>query len=163
MLTGNTDYIYDNGFLACIYSRYDSFDETSSTKTLYRMPILQLPSELLLKITIPEWKLECYEQLVSISQLKDNWNDNGAKPFSKGLLEKTKDILDSLSYEVELFPTAKNTIQLECNNKDGDYLEFEIYEDKIKEFRLWIKDNENETKIIDSCQINETLKEFYGF
>lgn len=68
------------------------------------------------------------EKLSVISNLKDNWNDNGAAPFSKKLVEKVADIVDKLLIQPEIFPTALGTIQLEFDNSERNHMELEIGE-----------------------------------
>lgn len=46
-----------------------------------------------------------------------------------------KDVLAGLDVEPDVFPTARDSIQLEYENSSEDYLEFEVFPDKrIKKF-----------------------------
>lgn len=44
----------------------------------------------------------------------------------QSLIDFTKEILEDLDFQPEIFPTACSTIQLEYEKKDGSYLEFEL-------------------------------------
>lgn len=70
------------------------------------------------------------DRLEEIKKLKQDWNGNGAEPFGQDLVNKTIVILKGLSDQPQVFPTARNSIQLEYENGDC-YLEFEIFGDRI--------------------------------
>lgn len=69
-----------------------------------------------------------------IAKLEHNWNNNGANPFSAKLIEKCRGIVMQLAAEPFVCPTACGSIQFEYEKENGDYLEFEIYEDRIEVF-----------------------------
>ena len=79
-------------------------------------------------------ELSPYDSLDEISKLEDNWNGNGASKFSSELIDKCKYLLSKLHEDPEIFPTACGSIQFEFEDKNGNYLEFEIYEDKVEIF-----------------------------
>lgn len=70
--------------------------------------------------------------LSEIEKLKADWNDNGASAFSSKLIEKCRGIVMQLASEPFICPTACGSIQFEYEKENGDYLEFEIYEDRIE-------------------------------
>ena len=80
-------------------------------------------------------KIKNLKRLDDISNLQDNWNDNGAKPFSIQLIDACKEIIAKLYYQPEIFPTAANSIQFEYEKDNGDYIEFNVYEDKINVYQ----------------------------
>lgn len=61
-----------------------------------------------------------------ISELKYNWNQYGAEPFSKELIERVRTVANRISYWADIFPTGRNSIQLEIN--DLVYYEVEFFE-----------------------------------
>ena len=83
-----------------------------------------------------------FSQLDYISNLSKNWNRNNADSFSKNLIKKCKIILQSLEYEPNIFLTSRDSIQFEYEKPNGEYLEFEIYDESIKFFK--IDKNQNE-------------------
>lgn len=97
-----------------------------------------------------------------ISKLPDNWNDRGSNKVSTELLDYVKNILAVLDVEPDIFPTARDSIQLEYNNNSGDYLEFEIFADgKIKKFYC-NRNGETSTDFVSASQLNGILNQFYG-
>lgn len=70
-------------------------------------------------------KISNLARLESIASLPDNWNGNGAKVFSKGLIVKVKKLILSLERQPEIFPTACDTLQLEYEREDPKGLSVE--------------------------------------
>lgn len=103
-------------------------------------------------------------KLQTISELKENWNGNGAPAFSPALIEKTKNILSGLTIQPEIFPTALSTIQIEYDNSRRDHMEIEISETDATEIFIVTFDGHEELKTIPSTidAINETVGDFYG-
>lgn len=87
-------------------------------------------------------------KLDSISDLEDNWNENGAEHFSKSLIDKCREILSALDFFPEIFPVADGSIQFVYKENDGSYLEFDIFEDKIYEYRIYPNEEDEEQFII---------------
>lgn len=102
------------------------------------------------------------KKLKTISELEDNWNDNGAKQFEKSLLAQCFIILSVLEkFPPEVFPVADRSIQMEYDGDDDSYLQFRIYEDDIREFCV-LSNGERITKHINSTEILGEVKKFYG-
>lgn len=101
-------------------------------------------------------------KIQEISQLEYDWNDNGADPFSHNIIDQSKFVISSLIRQPELFPTARNSIQLEFENVQGDYLEIEITEVFFEVYQV-IGNDECEYKIPskDIEKLNEIILEFY--
>ena len=72
--------------------------------------------------------------LNDISFLEYDWNGYGAKSIDNDVIDKAKDLIEILTYEPEIFPTGRNSIQLEYQYYNGNereaYLEIEVYVDK---------------------------------
>lgn len=103
----------------------------------------------------------CLKKLRDIANLKDNWNQHQAKAFSSELIEKCNSILNELTIPPFITPTACNSIQFEWNKENGDYLEFEIFEEKIEVFILTRKGEEKEFLLGKNKNPNQLLKEFF--
>lgn len=73
--------------------------------------------------------------LQSFKRLGANWNDNAARSFPEELIQKVSRILRKMEYQPQIFPTGRNSIQLEFVSRNDDYLEFEIYTDRIVAFK----------------------------
>ncbi len=102
----------------------------------------------------------CSEKMIAISELQDNWNDNGAKKFGDKLIVKCYSILFGLPVLPEIFPVADGSIQFEYERADGSYLEFDIFENEVSEFIAYHDGKEIE-RAIESDKIAEEVKNFY--
>lgn len=101
-------------------------------------------------------------KLSMISNLNDNWNGNGAKSFSLDLVAKCSYIINEIIRQPDIFPTGRNSIQMEYEKANGEYLELEVFEDEI--YFLYVDKNEEETEGIlefDINKINECVLKFY--
>lgn len=105
-----------------------------------------------------------FNTLESIRNLKDGWFNGQTgekKAFSDELVDKVKKIISNLKNQPEVSPTGRDSIQIEFENENGDYLEFEFYENgEISKYY------ENSTKSY-SCTVSEnniykSVKEFYA-
>lgn len=93
--------------------------------------------------------------------LPQNWNDNNAQPFNNCLIKKCISIISELEYQPEIFPTARQSIQFEYEKTNGDYLEFEFFEEKIIVY-MEKGEIEIENKLKNELEINKYLNEFYA-
>ena len=109
--------------------------------------------------------VEASAALCEIEKLKDNWNGNGANSFSTKLIEKCREIVMQLAAEPFVCPTACGSIQFEYEKDYGDYLEFEIYEDRIEVFLDTLSDGEEEFNlqgISATDKMKQMVVDFYG-
>lgn len=100
-------------------------------------------------------------KLDKYSAYQSNWDGEGAKPFDKKLIDKAKGILLELKYQPEIFPSQYNSIQFEYEKENGEYLEFELFQNKIVYFYI-NKDGkeEEDLNIIQEKMINK-INAFY--
>lgn len=97
-----------------------------------------------------------------IEQLPDNWNGYGAAAFSKDLLDTVRRLVLTLPVQPAIFPTARDSVQLEYENQDQDYLEFELFADgRVKQFSC-SSTGQTETRQIAPEAVGEAVREFYG-
>lgn len=103
------------------------------------------------------------KKLEEIENLRDNWDGNGAHPFSKNLINKVKEIIDNLMIQPEIFPTALGTIQLEYDNSRKDHMEIEISETEEAKIYTVFSNGEEIEEVISSdiATINEKIKAFF--
>ncbi len=104
---------------------------------------------------------ENLKTLSDFKQLAANWNGNGAIPFEAELLAKTERIVHSLAYQPQIFPTARQSVQFEYHRKNGDYLEFEIFDDEIIAYSEQAG-QEDERELDSPENINALLEGFYA-
>lgn len=116
------------------------------------------------KMIISEEKLGNLKKLETIALLQDNWNANGAKAFSTGLISKVRNIIVFLKIQPEVFPTACESLQLEYDKQDGSHMEIELTENEDAE--VFVVDNTGGESIINiqaSIEaINKVVSDFYG-
>ena len=106
---------------------------------------------------------ENLDKLNTIADFKDDWNGYRAIHFSSELINKAKNIILNLDEQPDLFPTAQPSIQLEYERNDN-YLEINIFEDKISIMQILQEDYDNARFWDLSCddieQINKIVNQF---
>lgn len=107
--------------------------------------------------------LHSYQKISEIRCLEDNWNGNGAPKFSSQLLDSVRSIVEKLTRQPHIFPTARESIQLEYENDVGDYLEFEVFEGGRLKMFFYGHDGKMITEDISIEMIYEVVNNFYGF
>ena len=112
----------------------------------------------------PDGKSFNLAKLKVIGELQNNWNGNGAGSFSSALIEKVRDLLEHLTIQPQIFPTALSSVQLEYDNSKRDHLEIEISEDDIAEVFYVTYDGHESFESISATykSINERVGAFYG-
>jgi len=100
-------------------------------------------------------------KLHEYSNLKYNWNFNGAEPFTKELINLAWQKISELEIQPKVFPTAADSIQFEYEKENGDYLEFNIFEDKTEILKI-INKNEEEFDVSIDEDLNKIVNEFHG-
>ena len=112
-------------------------------------------------MTKPEENLK---RLSDIRCLEKNWNGYGAEPIGKTIIDKAEYIIKNICIQPQLFPTGRNSIQLQYEREDKSYLEFEIFADKIVCMQVPKKDYEKasfkELNDADIKMINQIIKQF---
>lgn len=112
--------------------------------------------------------LQMYEKLRNkiklnyIKSLQNDWDGYGSESFSETLIIKSKDIIEKLDKQPELFPTGVQSISMEYLDIPERYLEFEIFEEYIKVCK--VSDIEEEYILDDDNinTINRLVNDFYG-
>lgn len=102
------------------------------------------------------------EKLNNFRNLEYNWNYADALPFTKTLIDKVENLLEHLTVQPKIFPTGRQSIQFEYEKSNGDYLEFEIFEDIV--VYLLIKNGTEIEKQIPLININfnQIINNFYA-
>lgn len=70
-------------------------------------------------------------RLREISKLKKDWNGYGADEIPLSVIKRCEDVIKVLDVQPEVFPTGRQSVQIEYELDDGSYLEFEFLEDKV--------------------------------
>lgn len=105
-------------------------------------------------------------RLDEIKSLPEDWNGYGASTFSLSLIEKCKEIVNTLSHQPKIYPTGRNSIQFQYELEDKSYLEFEIFENMVMCLCVPQRVYANAiTKNITNSEqenIKKIVNEFYG-
>lgn len=80
--------------------------------------------------------IENINKINQLSELEFGWDGYNAEPFSNVLLNHCLFLIIRIISQPEIFPTGKKSIQFEYEKENGDYLEFEIFEDRIEVFQI---------------------------
>lgn len=100
--------------------------------------------------------------LEKLKYLKDNWNLYGAKPLDPHVIDSCINLISTLTYQPDIFPTANLSIQLEYENKNEDYLELEFFNtDHIISF-FQSNTGEERYEVYNASQIKNLVDDFYA-
>ncbi|KAA0548477.1 hypothetical protein FZW96_07855 [Bacillus sp. BGMRC 2118] len=108
-------------------------------------------------------KLSNLKKISIINNLDANWNYNNASPISKIIVLNSYKLINEIIKQPDLFPTARNSIQIEYEKSNGEYLEFEIFPDKVN--YLYINKDEEEVECdiqFNVEKINKIIMDFYA-
>ena len=101
------------------------------------------------------------KRLDEIAALQANWNGNGASAFSKAIIDMAQELVSSLSVQPIILPTGQESIQMEYEKENGDYLEFELFESGRLKVFTYTHVGKAETKDILLSMANEVVCNFY--
>lgn len=102
-----------------------------------------------------------FRVLSEIEQLPENWNENGAPSFSKEMIDIMRKIILTLDNQPFISPTAKGSIQFEYEDKDENYLEFELLPDERIKMFFYSRDGESKTDYISAEKVSEIVNAFH--
>lgn len=106
------------------------------------------------------------ERLNDIAKLESDWNGYGAAPSTQALITQARNIITNLTEQPDLFPTGRESIQLEYELPDKSYLEFEIFEDKIAAMQVFGTDYDNakfwDLSPDDVTQVRDIVNKFFN-
>lgn len=100
------------------------------------------------------------ELINSYKNLDDNWNDYGALRFSELVIDNAISTLYLLRRQPDVFPTGRNSIQFEYEKDNGDYLEFEIFDDHVIAFQA--TSSEESERQVSTKEIIKMVSDFYA-
>lgn len=147
------------GSFLSVSSYLDSFNKNSNSGT-ENISVNQVSfSSGNANVLLPEL-MKSLGRIDSFKSLQQDWNGYSAAPISKKLIDSVTYILMNLTRQPEIFPTARNSIQLEYEKLNGDYLEFEIFEDGNVNMYLLKGEFELESKL-STEEIFQKVVDFY--
>lgn len=102
-------------------------------------------------------------KLKEFGNLDLDWNGYGAEPFSRKLLESVDNIIRNIIVQPEVFPTGRKSVQFEYEKDSGEYLELEVFIDRIEVFSIDKNGLEKEFNIqVDNNEVNKVVTAFNG-
>ncbi len=109
-------------------------------------------------------KADNLNKLALIQGLKAGWNGNDAPAFKGSVIKKVRNIVEMISIQPEVFPTALGSIQLEYDNSRRDHMEIEINDSDMAEIFIVRYSGEEAFELIPATSeaINKKVGEFYG-
>lgn len=100
-------------------------------------------------------------RLDSFENLEFGWYGPGTKPIDPRIITRCRDLIEELWIQPHIYAVPNNSIQLEYQKPNGDYLEFEISIDCASMFMV-IGDKEFEQAIeLDYALIDSFIERFY--
>ena len=104
--------------------------------------------------------------LSDIQNLEHDWDGYGADRIPAAVVLLARNIVASLDYQPEIYPTKRRTVQMQYELSDRSYLEFEIYPDSIECLSVPQRDYEKAREFsIDAnryYEIREIVNSFYA-
>ena len=75
--------------------------------------------------------IKSLEILREISKWDEDWSGNKIDPVPKKVMDTACNIVRNLFHQPNIFPTGRESVQMEYHRSDRSYLEFEIFETEI--------------------------------
>lgn len=111
-------------------------------------------------------QLENLNRLYDIKQLDANWNGYEGQQISRTAIDMAENIIKNVCIQPLIFPTGRNSIQMQYELADRSYLEFEIFEEKIVCMkvpkRVYERASFEVFVDVDMERLNKIIEEFYG-
>lgn len=101
-------------------------------------------------------------RIEEIGRLPDNWNGSGAAAFSRALVGAARALVCALPVQPAILPTARDSIQMEYERENGDYLELELFEGGRLKVFTYTHDGAAETRDIPASAASKVVCDFYG-
>lgn len=106
------------------------------------------------------------DRLSEISKLSRNWDGHNSAQINSTVIENARTFIKKIYKQPVVFPTGRNSIQMQYELTDNSYLEFEIFGNKVLCMKVPKRVYANATfEKFDNLQMeraNEIVKEFYG-
>lgn len=109
-------------------------------------------------------RMKNIEKLNNLRSFGENWNGYGASAISYTLIDTVIDLLSVLPIQPEVFPLSSGKIQIEFDDVDGKYLEFELSEHyRASVYQVDADNNESEYETdFNLREICRIVNDFYG-
>mgnify|MGYP003653924619 CR=1 FL=1 len=98
-------------------------------------------------------------KLNSLKQLQNGWNGYNGEAIEDSLISNIEDLISTLDYQPQIFPTGRGTIQIEKHLNDKNLVEIEISSNEVFVYQL--KNGVETEKEISLLEINDFISELY--
>ncbi|MGI6521025.1 MAG: hypothetical protein ACOX2D_07800 [Fermentimonas sp.] len=82
-----------------------------------------------------------YKKLQSFKELKKGWNGYDGEEITDDVIYRTESFLFKLDFSPKIFPTGRNSVQIEHYQDDDNLVELEIFSDK---YSIYLVENGEE-------------------
>lgn len=102
-----------------------------------------------------------YFKLASFARLEKGWNGYKGEAIPIEVITKVTQLLLDLSFQPNIFPTGRGSIQVEHYRDDDNFVELEVFEDNISVYYESVRGAIEEDSIseIEACKL---LEEVHG-
>lgn len=150
-----------------ISSKYDNGFENSLDKCMANLRDKVYPTFYIMEDVTGKSVNKKNRNLQSVENLRkfeEDWNGYGAGSFSAELCDFMEKIIKNLDeeYQPKLFPTGRESIQIEYEKTNGEYLEIEVFSPRRIELFQITADGKEIEKNIGYDEIERAVKTFYG-
>lgn len=106
-------------------------------------------------------KEEALDRLRMIRELQDDWNGNGAAPFSTRLINEVANLIDTLPLVPLPVPSTRGGIALQFEDEHLGYLELLIFDDRRVELYSASPSGERDVSdVINFSKIRDEVQKF---
>lgn len=107
-------------------------------------------------------RLQAEKAIDIIAGLPEDWNCNGAPAIPSDVVERARDILARLPQIPAVSPTAMSGIQLDYEDNEAGYIEFELMKDGLVEMYFEDADQTKDLeRVITDKDVPDVVKKFY--
>lgn len=104
-------------------------------------------------------------RLDAFAGYEDNWNGYGAEALDPNVIEQAQKLIRRFDRQPFIAPTARQSIQMEFEKPNGDYLEIEVFSDRAVMYKAVGKDEDEREYPFTTEEMNsliEGVKRFNG-
>lgn len=112
---------------------------------------------------LPVRKLINLVKIAEIERMGDNWNGYGAEPLPHDVIRRAEEFVLRLPEDAFVSPTARDSIQIEFEKRNGDYFEIELFTDH---FSVYVVRGDHESEHdypYEELHIKRLTEEVEGF
>ncbi len=106
--------------------------------------------------------IENRQKLERIKNLTENWNGYNAEPIDSEIVDKVNFLISKLEYQPKIFPTGRNSIQIEYFISEDNLLEIEVSNNSSSYYLVNENNEIEEEEEIDFRNIPDLITRFYA-